>query len=395
MASLIKKCECADTKAGRRLDLRKADDRKTAERVWGKCGHSWTVRYRLGGRGTKQTEASYPHTMKKDAEEFARRVESSKVSHLKLTVDRKAGAVPFGDFAETWYADLNGKPLTKDKYRTYLSKHIKPAIGGIRLDGIEASHIEGLRDKLIAAGYAPSTVRGVLSVVKQVLARAVKDKKITATPYVGIKPPKKAPRKERVVATWEQVMLLVEAMPEHLRLASLIMGYTGARIGEVLGLTTACLTDDANVLIFTGSYTRKHGGQRGSLKHRQDGEDRPVPLPGFLRTAIENHITDHQIPEGGYLFPGKKAKVINDDTYRKRFKAALQKAGLPADFRTHDLRHSFTSNRLADGVALTDVALMVGHSDFRTTANYTHRVKDRWAEHAKSMEATYAAATNP
>lgn len=36
---------------------------------------------------------------------------------------------------------------------------------------------------------------------------------------------------------------------------------------------------------------------------------------------------------------------------------------------------------------------MVGHGDFRTTARYTHRVKEKWAEHAKLMEATYAAAT--
>ncbi|MFI6991060.1 tyrosine-type recombinase/integrase [Nonomuraea wenchangensis] len=75
------------------------------------------------------------------------------------------------------------------------------------------------------------------------------------------------------------------------------------------------------------------------------------------------------------------------------FKNALAKVGLPAGFRTHDLRHSFTSNRLADGVALTDVAMMVGHGDFRTTARYTHRVKEKWGEDAKLMEATYAAAT--
>lgn len=392
MATPIKKCECAERKTARKLNLRSTEDRKTAERIWARCEHSWVVRYRPGGRGTPQKEQSYPHHMKRDAEEFARRIASSKVSHLKLTVDSKAGAALFGDFAETWFAALATKPLTKDKYRTYLDKHINSTFGAMRLDGVETLHIEALRDKLTTAGYASSTVRGVLTVVKQVFDKAVKDKKLSASPYMGVSLPKKPPHKERTVATWEQVVRLVRAMPEHLRLATLIMGCTGARIGEVLGLTPEALGDAGDVLILSGSYTRKHGGQKGSLKHRQDGEERLVPLPGFLHDAITEHIKAHRIRPGGYLFPGTRAKVINDDTYRKHFKAALREVGLPADFRTHDLRHSFTSNQLADGVNLTDVAMMVGHGDFRTTARYTHRVRAKWTQHAKDMEATYASA---
>ncbi|WP_329093658.1 MULTISPECIES: hypothetical protein [unclassified Streptosporangium] len=39
------------------------------------------------------------------------------------------------------------------------------------------------------------------------------------------------------------------------------------------------------------------------------------------------------------------------------------------------------------------MAMMVGHGDFRTTVRYTHRVKAKWTQHAKTMEATYAAAS--
>ncbi|WTL61203.1 tyrosine-type recombinase/integrase [Streptosporangium sp. NBC_01495] len=131
------------------------------------------------------------------------------------------------------------------------------------------------------------------------------------------------------MAIWEQIVRLVEAMPENLRLPTLVMGYTGARIGEVLGLTPTALSEDDNILTLSGSYTRKHGGQKGSLKHRRDGEDRPVPLPDFLRDAIKSHIKDYGIKEDGYLFPGTRAKVINDDAYRKHFKAASRRSDYP------------------------------------------------------------------
>ncbi|GAA3171542.1 tyrosine-type recombinase/integrase [Nonomuraea roseoviolacea] len=394
MASLIKKCECADTKAGRTLDLRKADDRKSAERSWNKCGHSWVVRYRLGGRDAKQQEQSYPHHMRKDAEAFILEIKSDKVSGLRRVIDPKAGKVVFSDYADKWLAGRVLKPNTLERYRSYLRNHIKPALGHLKLSAIKRQHVKDLIAKMRNDGYAASTINGCYAVLNSVLDEAVRDKLLTDSPCTEIELPSAVGKKDFYVPTWAQIATLADAMPADWAAAIWLMAGCGLRIGEALAFNEDCLLFGGRRIRISQQVTQKHG--LGPLKHREEGEYRDAPLPPFVNAVTTAHLDTHGTNPDGYLFQGRKNPYVNHEVFRVKFKAALKAAGMPEDFTIHGLRHAYASMQLSQGIPITDLSHWLGHKDINETyKTYAHLLEEAWDRALEVMETAYQEAITP
>ncbi len=80
--------------------------------------------------------------------------------------------------------------------------------------------------------------------------------------------------------------------------------------------------------------------------------DRGSARGSGARTAVGNHLSD--------------------DRLRRRFKTALEDAGLPP-MRLHDLRHSF-GTLAVQAFPLSDVKAYMGHANIETTMIYVHHV---------------------
>ena len=62
---------------------------------------------------------------------------------------------------------------------------------------------------------------------------------------------------------------------------------------------------------------------------------------------------------------------------RKPWDRAKRAAGLPADLRIHDLRHSLASALANAGTPLYEIGAVLGHSQLSTTTRYAHHSPQR------------------
>ncbi|MEU4580405.1 tyrosine-type recombinase/integrase [Nonomuraea sp. NPDC023979] len=73
-------------------------------------------------------------------------------------------------------------------------------------------------------------------------------------------------------------------------------------------------------------------------------------------------------------------------------KPAILTAGVPADMTFHDLRHTFASTALAEGVPISEVSRWLGHESITTTVDlYGHLVPEASERARTALNNAFAA----
>lgn len=97
------------------------------------------------------------------------------------------------------------------------------------------------------------------------------------------------------------------------------------------------------------------------------GKARDVSLPSFLADKIGQRIG--RFPsEQGFVFTSTQGRPLRHrNFYQRVFQPALEQAGLPTDFRFHDLRHSCAAILIKQGWHPKQIQERLGHASIRTT----------------------------
>ena len=107
-------------------------------------------------------------------------------------------------------------------------------------------------------------------------------------------------------------------------------------------------------------------------------KDRVTLLSDKIIVSLKHYIHKQQPTE--YLFEGAKGNEYSQSSLRKVFKNSLKKkAKLPLSYRVHDLRHSFATHLLEQGVNLRIIQVLLGHNTSKTTEIYTYVSKSNFA----------------
>jgi integrase len=105
-----------------------------------------------------------------------------------------------------------------------------------------------------------------------------------------------------------------------------------------------------------------------ALKHRPDGDTRPVPIPPPLVRIIRVHLAKFGWSPDGYLIRAQRGGPPPTNIYTKAFRLAREAAFTPEQQASplaripYDLRHACLSGWLNAGVPATQVATWAGHS---------------------------------
>lgn len=96
---------------------------------------------------------------------------------------------------------------------------------------------------------------------------------------------------------------------------------------------------------------------------------RRVPLSSLALTTIRELLEQRSRPRSAYLFC--RANGVRIGNPRKAFEGACERAGL-ADFRFHDLRHTFASWFVQEGGDLYRLSRILGHTTLQMSSRYAH-----------------------
>ena len=164
---------------------------------------------------------------------------------------------------------------------------------------------------------------------------------------------------------------------------------TGFRRAELCALRWRDVSFDEG-RVHARSYVRKDAAGTVVYEHRtKSGHDRAVPLLPLAREAFERlHAARTNEDEDETVFQGgRSGGLLLGNHVGEEFREQRERAGLPARYTFHSLRHTYASWLVTAGVPLRHVQAYLGHASIRTTEIYAHLVEDRAHEVAAAAMA--------
>lgn len=239
---------------------------------------------------------------------------------------------------------------------TVFRVHILPVLGSRPLDEISGDAIAELLQRMRDEGYATGTTNRVLILIRFIfnLARKWKIPGVGENPTFGLSTAPDVQR-DRFLSPEETQRLIASINVDENRSAAqtiMMLLLTGARRNEVSHAKWDYVDWERRTLLVPVSKT---------------GRPRVIALNGRA-LALLRSIS--RLPGNPYIFPspitGRPCPSLHFPWTRIK-----QRAGLD-NVRLHDLRHSFASFLVNQGVSLYVVQGLLGHTQPRTTQRYAH-----------------------
>jgi integrase len=392
-------------------------------------GRVFQIRWRVNG-GPARYETIGPD--RDDAEQAL----VLKLAEVNRGTYRERREASFHAFASEWFAGHRSRlrPAAAERVRNDLEVHLVPFFGeylvaqvgaelveryvGAKVDerrhgdervadleqalaervdaGLPVAALRGeLRDARRARGLSNVSINKTLTLLRQVLAAAVRYGYIDRNPVDEVRRLKVA-RKSKPFLQLDQVDALVDATPAVHRPLVLTLLLAGLRIGEALALRwrdVELLADPPRLSISRtwDPATRAEGAERRGVEGPvKNGEAGTVTIGAvLLRTLLDHKARSRFDGDDDLVFPTAAGGHANPSNVRRRvFAPAVARANerLALDGRPpvaegltpHSLRHTYCSLLIAQGEDLSTVAAQMRHADLSTTLRvYTHVMKHR------------------
>ena len=374
-------------------------------RVERQRGPVWYAKYRLpGGRqvkcrlGPAWMERGRPpvgYFTRRLAEDWLRdQLDQARRGELPGLVQTGATvADAAAEFLRYIEHDRRRKPSTIKGYRWLINSQILPRLRDRRLEELSRRDVEVW---FAALPGKPSSRRKALVVLHGIMERARKQYGLPLNPANDIeKPPLDRGGDIQVLSPEEVGALVRSAASAQDGAIYLTAAFTGLRMGELIALRWRDINVPGQTIRVRASYSA------GALTTPKSGKVRAVPLaPAVIDGLDRLSVRGYLLGEDDLVFVGETGGFVDGSALRRRYKAALARAGL-RPLRFHDLRHTFGTRVIAHA-DIRRVQEWMGHADIQTTMRYLHyapRAEDAQlvaeafkTETAKPAQATAAGA---
>ena len=356
----------------------------------------WEGRY-TAGCDPETGKAIYKNVLGKTQAEAKAKLKQA-IEEAKGLDAAKVGRYTIGQWMDVWfehYAKVKVRPSSHQTYRGYIDNHIKPNIGKIPLEKLTSLELQKFYKKLLekgrvdrlesrnqAKGLSPKTVWNIHQIISSAMKLAQEQKLIASNPAEGCALPRMGHQEMKTLPVEQLHSFLREAKDSGVFELYYLELATGLRRGELLGLKW----EDIDL-------------ERGDLRVRRqiarinvEVVEAPLKTKNAYRTLplAEDTVSilleqKKKVAGSPWVFPSSTGGPISPDSVLHMLHRVLKRAGLPR-IRFHDLRHTFATLALQNGVDVKTVSGMLGHfSAGFTLDTYAHVTTASQRQAAKTM----------
>lgn len=306
----------------------------------------------------------------------------------------------FAAFVEKWVAAI--APTVRDRtaygYGVLLRKHAVPVIGRVPMTQLQPADLVRVYQQRRKAGAAPRSVLHLHRVLFRALRFAERWGDVARNVAALVDAPKVSRTEMRALSADEARQLLRTGEADRLGALLVLALSTGMRSGELLGLTWRNMDLDRGAVGVVAALQPTAEGL-ALVEPKTSRSRRVIDIEPRVVMALRRHraaqLMERRVAGEAWHAPiadlvfttATGAPVDGRDLLRSWFRPLLVRAGLPP-IRFHDLRHSYASIALAQGVHPKVVQEAMGHATIAVTLDlYSHVVPSLQREAARTMGA--------
>jgi len=347
-------------------------------------GFTWTAFWRTDAADGRKQHTKGGFRTKKEAQQFL----TETLAAIQGGVFREPSKVTLGEFLiERWLParEMAVRPSTFASYRGLVERHIVPGIGGVQIQQLTPDHLDRFYADLVAAEFAPKTVRNIHVLVHRALKDAVRKNLVARNVADAADPPKlnRADRDEMKTWTPEELRTFFEGIADHrLAAAYVLAATTGMRRGEVLGVRWRDIDIKARRLhvqqtVLSVEYKLTFGRpktKRGERKIALDPETVRILSRHERSQREEKRLLGDGYHDLDLVFAREDGTPVHPDYFSQTFDRTVKRLKLPK-IRLHDLRHTHATLGLAAGVDAKTMSDRLGHATSAFTQDiYMHAI---------------------
>ena len=272
---------------------------------------------------------------------------------------------------------------TQDTYDGYLRKWILPRWRSYRLSEVKAVEVEQWLKTLCFSDGVP-LARGSKAKIRNIMSalysHAIRWEWVTKNPITSVRQSAKR-QKVPEILTVEELIKLLNAIPEPFRTAVFLDGASGLRVGELLGLKWEDVDFGQKVIHIRRSIVSQKIGPP-----KTEASQKPIPMNAELAKALRlwKMKTIYNRPgDWVYASPAKNGTQPYWPTsiYRVYIKRAAERIGLGKRIGWHTFRHTFGTILNANGENPKVIQELLRHANLKVTMDtYVQAVTDEKRE---------------
>ena len=312
--------------------------------------------------------------------------------------DKTKAEMEFGKWMDFWYqqyAKITLKSTTQSEYESLIYKHIIPEIGNIKLNKFTQNDLQQFYSRLKSNGRQIHTeihgqglsdrmVRACHTLCRKCLEKAVKENIIRTDPAKGCKLPPKKAKEMQVLTRDEMQRFIIQAKADGYFELFVLELCTGMRRGEILGLQWDDINMQTGELHIRRQVVLVDGNIQISTPKTKSSIRTIIIPPDIVKILAEYKKRINSI--WIYPSPKKPDTPLHPASVTSILDRILKRAECK-DIRFHDLRHTFATNALANGMDVKTLSAIIGHISSETTLNiYTHITDNMQRSAANKIE---------